>query len=96
MPAILEEIDNPKDGYGSAIPLVLIHDGGGSIFQYFMVGSLGRTIYGIANPYFESGVRPEGGIPQLAKEYAEAIRGTIETGPVIIGGTTVMTPCWNI
>lgn len=96
MPAILEEVDKPMHGYGSATPLVLIHDGGGTIFQYFMLGSLRRATYAIANPYFDDGIKPAGGIPQLAKEYAEAIRGTIGKGPVIVGGTTIATSRWSV
>lgn len=86
MPAELEEIDKPRDSKSSAVPLVLIHDGGGTIFQYYMLGPLNREVYGIANPYHNASEKPAGGIHELAREYVEAIRKTIGRGPVIVGG----------
>ena len=88
MPARLEELDC---SYNPAVPLVLIHDGGGTIFQYYMLGPLNRTTFAIASPYFDSGIRPTGGVPELAKEYASAIRNEIGRGSVILGGTTGVT-----
>lgn len=93
MSAELQEVYEAERGDEDLAPIVLIHDGGGTIFQYFMLGYLGRRTYAIANPYFQSGSQPKGGLPELAKEYAEAIKQEIGKGPVIIGGTLL---CWQI
>lgn len=87
MPAVLERVDRLQ-APAFHTPLVLIHDGGGTTFQYYMLKPLYRRLYAIPNPYFdEGGSPPAGGVPQLAKEYAEAIQATIGNGPVLIGGT---------
>ncbi|KAM7189111.1 hypothetical protein V8F33_010232, partial [Rhypophila sp. PSN 637] len=57
----------------SQAPLFLIHDGGGTIFNYFLLGPLGRAVWGIYNPRFESGGRWEGGVSQMASEYLALI-----------------------
>lgn len=84
MAARLEEVDINELNCGSP-PLILIHDGGGTTFQYYMLGPLQRSTYAISNPYFRDGVAPPGGIPHLAEEYAAAIRKTMR-GRIIIGG----------
>ncbi|KAK4892681.1 hypothetical protein LTR49_028564, partial [Elasticomyces elasticus] len=86
MQTVLEKLDTPREKHVSNIPLVLIHDGRGTIFQYYMLGPLYRHTYGIAYPYFDDGGMPEGGVPQIAMKYAEAIRRDIRKGPVLIGG----------
>jgi thioesterase domain-containing protein len=86
MPAELVEISKTRNLPKSSVPLVLIHDGGGTIYQYHLLGPLNRDVYGIANPYFDSGIKAAGGIPELAMDYAEAIRRSVGSGPVIIGG----------
>ncbi|EGS17514.1 uncharacterized protein CTHT_0068440 [Thermochaetoides thermophila DSM 1495] len=50
-------------------PLVLVHDGGGTTFCYHFLGYLGRPVYGIDNPHYDSGKAWEGGIPEMAREY---------------------------
>ncbi|KAL2017113.1 hypothetical protein VTK56DRAFT_2585 [Thermocarpiscus australiensis] len=67
-------------------PLVLIHDGGGTIFSYYCLGELGRPLFGIANPRFYSGGAWEGGIPQMARHYLDFIKSAVPRGNVIIGG----------
>ncbi|GAM84986.1 hypothetical protein ANO11243_029890 [Dothideomycetidae sp. 11243] len=75
----------PKKGKKGA-PLVLLHDGGGTIFSYLQLGALGRDVYGIHN------TRPgptgvwEGGIAQMAAEYLDLIKTVVPSGPIIIGG----------
>ena len=89
MPVKLETLE-PENSKGKPkTPLVLIHDGGGTIFQYFLLGPFGRETLGIANPYFDQGGKPLGGIKQLAQEYADAIWSHFERGPLIIGGTSL-------
>lgn len=91
MSAVLEKIDEPEQGSSSTTPLVFIHDGSGTIFHYYMLGPLNRTVYGVAYPYFDDQTMPPGGLHQLATEYAEAIRETIGKGSVIVGGSRLLT-----
>ncbi|KAK4114846.1 alpha/beta-hydrolase [Canariomyces notabilis] len=69
-----------------ATPLVLIHDGGGTVYSYHLLGELGRQVYGIFNPNYESGKRWEGGIPEMARHYLGLIKAVIPSGKIIIGG----------
>ncbi|KAK6541952.1 hypothetical protein TWF694_007724 [Orbilia ellipsospora] len=73
--------------YGSGIPLVLIHDGGGTTYSYHGLKSLDRPVYGIHNPRFYSGRAFKGGIPEMARIYAQLIELLDFHGrPFIIGG----------
>jgi thioesterase domain-containing protein len=68
-------------------PAILIHDGGGTIFSYYCLGDLGRRVFGIANPRYESGERYEDGIPEMASDYLRFVREAVpEGGDVILGG----------
>lgn len=88
MPAELTDLHSLRERYTNT-PLILIHDGGGTIFEYCMLGSLHRRTHAIANPYFDDGGSPPaGGLQQLAQEYVEAIEATIKEGPILVGGTT--------
>jgi len=71
---------------GNSTPLFLIHDGGGTIFNYFMLGDLGRDVYGIQDPKFECDVGWEGGIVEMAREYITRIKTIKKAGPIILGG----------
>ncbi|KAK1770687.1 Alpha/Beta hydrolase protein [Phialemonium atrogriseum] len=70
----------------SPTPLVLIHDGGGTIFSYYCLGSLGRPLYGIFNPNYHSGRSWAGGLPEMARHYVRLVRTVVPRGPVILGG----------
>ncbi|KAF3916217.1 hypothetical protein AA313_de0209482 [Arthrobotrys entomopaga] len=73
--------------YGSGIPLVLIHDGGGTVYSYHGLKSLDRPVYGIHNPRFYSGRAFKGGIPEMARIYTQLIELLDFHGrPFIIGG----------
>ncbi|KAK8138476.1 hypothetical protein PG984_001856 [Apiospora sp. TS-2023a] len=66
-----------KGGRASeAMPLFLIHDGGGTTFAYHCLDPLDRPAYGIFNPYFRNGGRFEGGIRGMGRLYASIIRRT--------------------
>ena len=71
----------------SDIPIFLIHDGGGTTFSYFCLGPLNRHVYGIHNPRFSSGHGWEGGMKELAAEYAELVQSVVPRGKVLLGGT---------
>ncbi|KAF2721126.1 alpha/beta-hydrolase, partial [Polychaeton citri CBS 116435] len=67
-------------------PLVLIHDGGGTAFNYHLLGPLERNVFAISNPHFDSGEPWSGGLPEMAVCYAKMIEMEVANGPVIIGG----------
>lgn len=71
----------------SAVPLILIHDGGGTVFQYYLLSPLSRPVYGIANPHFESGEPWPGGLHEMAAHYASLIQAAIPSGQILLGGT---------
>ncbi|KAG4443834.1 hypothetical protein IFR05_000670 [Cadophora sp. M221] len=77
---------SPKNPASSKIPLVLIHDGGGTTFAYHCLGSLQRDVYGIHNPKYESGEEWEGGMREMALCYIELLEDAGIEGPIIIGG----------
>lgn len=73
----------------NAIPLVLIHDGGGTVFNYWTLGPLNRQMYGISDPAFESGAQWkdwEGGLVQMAELYCNMVKKEIGKGKIILGG----------
>jgi thioesterase domain-containing protein len=69
------------------LPLFLIHDSGGTIFNYFLLKSLNRPVYGIHHTHFNSGERWDGGFRQMAIEYVNLMRSVVSSGKVLIGGT---------
>lgn len=73
-------------GLETEAPLVLIHDGGGTVVSYFHLGSLDRTVYAIQNPRFYSGEPWEDGLPEMAREYTQSIKSEIPSGPILLGG----------
>lgn len=60
-----------------ALPLVLIHDGGGTTFAYHCLPTLPRAVYGISNPRFNTGGKFEGGVPEMGRLYAAMIRSLV-------------------
>ncbi|OKL62750.1 hypothetical protein UA08_01301 [Talaromyces atroroseus] len=72
---------------GADTPLVLFHDGGGTIASYYCLGNFGRTVYGIHDPRFLVNLPWKGGLSEMARVYAELIRTIISPGEnVILGG----------
>jgi thioesterase domain-containing protein len=76
-----------QGGQKSSIPLVLIHDGGGTIQSYQALGPIGRDVFAIANPRFDDGVPWDGGIPEMARTYAQIIKARVPSKTVLLGGT---------
>lgn len=66
-------------------PLVLIHDGGGTIFSYYCLGLIDRPMYGIWNPYFEK-EGSFGSLNEMARTYLDFIKSVHPSGKIIIGG----------
>lgn len=67
-------------------PLVLIHDGGGTTFGYFMLGSLYREVWAIHNPHFFDGGAFEGGMDEMARLYIQYMKDTGIKGNILLGG----------
>ncbi len=68
-------------------PIVLIHDGGGTIFSYFILGSLNRDVWAIYNPKFFDGEAWEGGMDEMARHYIDLIVDAGISGTILLGGT---------
>ncbi|KAF6834479.1 thioesterase domain-containing protein [Colletotrichum plurivorum] len=68
------------------LPLVLIHDGGGTSFAYFLLESLHRDVWAIHNPHYHTGEAWPGGMVQMARHYIGLMLMAGITGPVILGG----------
>lgn len=83
-PSLVQQ--GPSSSRRGAIPLILIHDGGGTTFSYHCLGPLQRTVYAIHNPKFYTGRPWKGGIPAMAKVYADLIRIIVPSGKVLLGG----------
>ncbi|ORY71043.1 thioesterase domain-containing protein [Pseudomassariella vexata] len=76
-PELLQNGDwNGENRQVQAVPVFLIHDGGGTTFAYHCLDPLARPAYGIFNPYFRNGGRFEGGIRGMGRLYAGIIRRT--------------------
>jgi hypothetical protein len=67
-------------------PLVLIHDGGGTTFGYFMLGSLYREVWAIHNPHFFDGGAFEGGMDEMARLYIQNMKDAGIKGNILLGG----------
>jgi hypothetical protein len=87
---ICEVQDAPSSA--ASIPLVLIHDGGGTVFNYWTLGPLHRQMYAISDPAFDSGAEWkgwEGGLEQMAELYCNMIRREIGRSKILLGGKCV-------
>jgi hypothetical protein len=83
-----------SDDSGDVIPLVLIHDGGGTVFNYWTLGPLHRPLFGISDPAFESGADWkgwEGGLVQMAEVYCATLNKHIGKGSILLGGKCFFT-----
>jgi thioesterase domain-containing protein len=68
-------------------PLILFHDGGGTVASYYCLGDLRRTVYGIHDPRFLVNMPWKGGLPEMARVYVELLRTVLSPGEnVILGG----------
>lgn len=76
----------PAKAANPPLPLVLIHDSGGTTFSYFLLGSLSRDVWAIHNPKYFDGLRWEGGMDEMARKYLEYIGSEGLSGPIILGG----------
>lgn len=68
-------------------PLVLIHDGGGTTFGYFILGSLYREVWAMHNPRYWDSTAFEGGMDEMARLYIANMYESGLKGPIVLGGT---------
>ncbi|KAI0409109.1 Alpha/Beta hydrolase protein [Xylaria palmicola] len=73
--------------YRQPVPLILLHDGGGTTFSYHCLYPVGRPLYGIHNVKLDEGGYWETGIPGMASHYIELIETVMpDGGEILIGG----------
>ncbi|KAL2864982.1 Alpha/Beta hydrolase protein [Aspergillus lucknowensis] len=73
-------------GQSSHAPLVLIHDGGGTIFSYCLLGDLHRDVWAIHNPKYFTAEPWEGGVDEMARHYIELMKNAGIKGKILLGG----------
>lgn len=79
-------IQNPLDVVVKPIPLILFHDGGGTVFNYHLLGDLSRPMWAISNPHYGKDTCFSLGIPEMAHRYISDMKKCIPSGKIIIGG----------
>ncbi|KAI1087951.1 alpha/beta-hydrolase [Rostrohypoxylon terebratum] len=68
-------------------PLILVHDGGGTNFNYHLLGPIDRPLWGIENARLHAGGYWEGGIAQMAEHYVGLLGKILpEGGDILLGG----------
>jgi pimeloyl-ACP methyl ester carboxylesterase len=67
-------------------PLVLIHDGGGSSFNYFTLGSLDRDVWTVHSPTYRTGAPFSGGMDSIARQYITLLQKAGIKGKILLGG----------
>ncbi|EHK98675.1 putative Polyketide synthase PksR [Glarea lozoyensis 74030] len=77
---------SPYENSRHATPLVLIHDGGGTIFPYVRLGSLNRDVWAIHDPNWSTSELYEGGLDEMAGVYIDFIKNVGIRGSILLGG----------
>ncbi|KAF2177281.1 alpha/beta-hydrolase [Zopfia rhizophila CBS 207.26] len=72
--------------HSSAAPLVLLHDGGGTTFGFWILESLHRDVWAIHNPHFWNGQPWEGGMDEMARHYIDLLQKAGISGKILLGG----------
>ncbi|KAI1385561.1 alpha/beta-hydrolase [Hypoxylon trugodes] len=68
-------------------PLFLIHDGGGTTFNYHLLDNIDRPLWGIENAHLHKGGWWDGGIAEMAAHYVDLLaKAKPEGGDIILGG----------
>jgi hypothetical protein len=78
----------------SSIPVVLIHDGGGSTFGYYTLGDLQpeRELWAIHNPDFKRSRPYPMTMEEMAQNYIYLIQSSGIRGPIYLGGKQRSSP----
>ncbi|KAI1260296.1 alpha/beta-hydrolase [Xylariaceae sp. FL1019] len=72
----------------SPAPLILLHDGGGTTFNYHCLYPIGRTLYGIQNSHLDEGGYWDSGVSGMAAHwYIKLIESVLpKGGDILLGG----------
>jgi amino acid adenylation domain-containing protein len=79
----------PMGGTGTRWPVFLMHGLGGQVFRFQPLARRLRPdgpVYALPARGFADGERPHATLPEMAREYAELIRGVDPDGPYVVGG----------
>ncbi|KAG6040928.1 hypothetical protein E4U41_006579, partial [Claviceps citrina] len=79
------QVQSAPPGRRGALPLVLMHDGGGTTFSYFLLGSLSRDVWAVHDSRYFEGRAWEGGVEELAGAYLGYLAGEGIMGRVVLG-----------
>ncbi|PNY24615.1 Uncharacterized protein TCAP_05446 [Tolypocladium capitatum] len=79
-------VQDVPPGADPPMPLILIHDAGGTTFSYFLLGSLHRDVWAIHNPKYLDAEPWEGGMDEMARHYVDLIVEAGISGTVLLGG----------
>lgn len=84
-PALVQEARNRR---ASSIPVVLIHDGGGQIFGYYILDELrpARELWAIYNPDYDRKEPYPLTMEEMARNYIQLIESSGIRGPIYLGG----------
>ncbi|OBT60556.1 hypothetical protein VE03_09854 [Pseudogymnoascus sp. 23342-1-I1] len=84
-PALIQEARNRP---ASSIPVVLIHDGGGDTFGYYLLGELhpARELWAIHNPDYNGSKPYPLTMEKMAQNYIQLIESSGIRGPIYLGG----------
>ncbi|PWY93214.1 ketoacyl-synt-domain-containing protein [Aspergillus sclerotioniger CBS 115572] len=75
-----------QQGADTLPPLILVHDGSGTVEQYRRLSVVGCTVFGIRNPMPTGSVHWASGLMDMACRYAAAIPNVIKSRRVVLGG----------
>ncbi|EMD58175.1 hypothetical protein COCSADRAFT_42084 [Bipolaris sorokiniana ND90Pr] len=67
-------------------PLVLVHGGGGTLYEYFSLHSMNRDVWGMPYPGYGIDQKSTSSLSEMAKTYIMMLRNTISSGDIILGG----------
>ncbi|KAM7186523.1 hypothetical protein V8F20_011345 [Naviculisporaceae sp. PSN 640] len=84
-PENVDQIQHPLDNV-DATPLVLFHDGSGTVFSYHMLGDLSRPMWAVSNPHYGKDTKFLLGMPEMARRYVSNMKKCIPSGKIILGG----------
>lgn len=84
-PSLVQEARNRR---ASSIPVVLIHDGGGTAFGYYILGELhpARELWAIRNPDYNRSKPYSMTMEEMARNYIRMIESSGIRGPIYLGG----------
>lgn len=77
------------------VPLVLIHDGGGTVFGYHALGDLERDVWALHNPRLFSG-EPWESMDEMAEHYIGLLVKAGIRGHIMLGGDSPRTDYYSI